>query len=231
MKQTALVFCLFLAGLQAHAMGIREDINMEGDKARTSYAFGMTVGLDLAESGLELDYAAFAEGLVTSMQENGVTMMDKDEAMDIVQAAFSAAAQKQAEDLQKAEELFLAENAGKEGVTVTQSGLQYVVLEKGSGPVPAAGDTVSVNYEGTLIDGTVFDSSIERGEPETIPLDMVIPGWSEAIQLMNVGGKYLFYIPSELAYGPQGAGRIIPPFSTLVFTIELLSIVDPEGEL
>jgi FKBP-type peptidyl-prolyl cis-trans isomerase len=119
---------------------------------------------------------------------------------------------------------FLKENAKKPGVVVTASGLQYLVLTKGDGPKPAATDRVTVNYRGTLINGTEFDSSYKRGQPATFPLNRVIPGWTEGVQLMPVGSKYRFFIPPELAYGKRGAGGLIGPDATLVFEVELLGI-------
>jgi len=230
MKKFVLVNGLLFIVLTAHANGIREDVNFTGEKARTSYAFGMAVGGDLADTGLEIDYFAFTEGLRAAM-ENGQTIMDRDEALEIVQDAFESAMRKQASALREKEELFLAENATQPGIQTTESGLQYIILTEGSGPKPTADDIVRVHYEGALIDGTVFDSSYERDEPEEIPLDMVIPGWAEGIMLMNVGGKHRIYLPSELAYGERGAGQVIPPYSTLVFTVELLDIVTDKEEL
>ena len=119
---------------------------------------------------------------------------------------------------------FLANNAAKEGVTVTASGLQYEVLTAGSGKSPVATDLVTVHYHGTLIDGTVFDSSVERGEPASFPLNGVIPGWTEGLQLMQEGGKTRFYIPSELAYGDRAASELIGPGSTLIFDVELIKV-------
>jgi FKBP-type peptidyl-prolyl cis-trans isomerase len=189
----------------------------------------MTVGGDLKQTGLEIDYAAFTEGLRTVM-EGLEPIIDRDDALEIVQNAFESAMRKQAVELQAEEAAFLAENALRPGITVTASGLQYEVLEKGNGPHPAANDTVRVHYEGALTSGAVFDSSYDRNEPEEIPLDMVIPGWAEGIQLMSVGSKYRIYLPSGLAYGERGAGQIIPPYSTLVFTVELFEIVPNEAE-
>jgi len=227
MKKFALVACLFLIGLEVQARGIRDDMDMVGEMARTSYAFGMTVGLDLRQAGLEMDYAAFIEGLMAAMERDEADLLlERDEALELVQIAFERALERQSEGLRIQEELFLAANATEPGVQQTESGLQYVVLERGDGPIPTASDTVLVHYEGMLMDGTIFDSSYLRDFPEVIPLQMVIPGWSEAIQLMNVGSRFRFYIPSRLAYGARGAGQVIPPFATLIFTIELLEIVD-----
>jgi len=224
MKKIIIGCGLFLITLAVQANGIREDVNFTGEKARTSYAFGMTVGGDLEQTGLEIDYAAFTAGLRAAM-ERSQTVMDRDEALEIVQDAFESAVRKQNAALREKEELFLAENATRPGIQTTESGLQYTILEEGSGPKPAENDIVRVHYEGALTDGKVFDSSYERDEPEEIPLDMVIPGWAEGIMLMNVGAKHRIYLPSDLAYGERGAGQVIPPYSTLVFTVELLDIV------
>jgi len=230
MKKITIIVCgLFLMALTVHANGIREDVEFTGEKARTSYAFGMTVGGDLKDTGLEIDYAAFTEGLRSAM-EYGQTIMDRDEALEIVQNAFEDAMRKRAAELQAKEEMFFIENASQPGIQSTESGLQYLVLEEGSGPKPAVSDTVRVHYEGALVNGTVFDSSYDRDEPEEIPLDMVIPGWAEGIMLMNVGSKYRIILPSSMAYGERGAGQIIPPYSPLVFTVELLGIVEPASE-
>ena len=225
MKRSILVLCLFLAALTLQANGIREDVDYTGEKARTSYAFGMTVGGDLKQTGLEMDYTAFMEGMRAAMEQEQ-TVMDRDEALEIVQNAFESVMRKQSAELQAKEDAFLAENASRPGINVTKSGLQYEVVSKGNGPQPTMNDVVRVHYEGALTNGTVFDSSYTRGEPEEIPLNMVIPGWAEGITLMSVGSKYRLYIPSSMAYGERGAGQIIPPFSTLIFTVELLDITE-----
>jgi FKBP-type peptidyl-prolyl cis-trans isomerase len=224
MKHFTIALFLFIAAVTVHAKAIREDVNLEDERAKTSYAFGMTVGNDLKQAGLELDYIAFTEGLKNSLEQTP-TLIDQDEALELVQAAFEKAVAKQSEELRVKEEAFLKENAQKEGIISNPSGLQYTVLVKGDGPKPSADNTVRVHYEGALTDGTVFDSSYHLEKGEEIPLDMVIPGWAEGIQMMNVGSKYRIYIPSYLAYGERGAGQIIPPYSTLVFTIELLEII------
>jgi len=227
MKKATIIVFLFIAAVTVYAKGIQEDVDLADEKARTSYAFGLTVGIDLQQAGLEMDYAAFTEGLKTAMEQKQA-VMEQDEALEIVQAAFEKAVAKQAAELREKEENFLNQNALNKDVISNPSGLQYTVLVEGNGPKPAADDIVRVQYEGSLTDGTVFDSSYNSEDGEEIPLDMVIPGWAEGIQLMNVGGKYRIYIPSSLAYGERGAGQIIPPYSTLIFTIELLDIVSKD---
>jgi FKBP-type peptidyl-prolyl cis-trans isomerase len=230
MKKTIITLCLFLIAFTVQANGVREDVEYTGEKARNSYAFGMTVGGDLQQAGLEIDYAAFTDGLRSAM-ENEKTIMDRDDALEIVQNAFESAMRKQSAEAQAKEALFLMENALQPEVIQTESGLQYTVLQEGTGPKPTATDAVRVHYEGSLTNGTIFDSSYDRGEPEEFPLEMVIPGWAEGIMLMNTGGKYRIFLPSNLAYGERGAGQIIPPYSTLVFTVELLDIiVAPEDD-
>jgi len=224
MKRFVLISCLLFMALTIQAKGIREDIDFTGEKARTGYAFGMMVGNDLKQAGLEMDYAAFMEGLRSAMEQEQ-TVMDRDEALEIVQNAFENAMQKQSAELQAKENAYLAEIASQQDVNSTNNGLLYVVLKEGSGLKPTINDIVRVHYEGALASGAVFDSSYDRGDPEEIPLNMVIPGWAEGIMLMNVGSKYRLYIPSSMAYGERGAGQIIPPFSTLIFTVELLDIV------
>jgi len=225
----AIVMFLLFTAVTVRAKAIQEDVNMADEKARTSYAFGMTVGNDLRQAGLDMDYSAFTEGLKNAIEQKSL-IMERDEALEIVQAAFEKAMMKQAAELRAKEEDFLNQNALNEAVISTPSGLQYTVLVEGDGPKPSSDDIVRVNYEGALIDGTVFDSSYNTERGEEIPLDMVIPGWAEGIQLMNVGSKYRIYIPSRLAYGERGAGQIIPPYATLVFTIELLEILKTTDE-
>jgi FKBP-type peptidyl-prolyl cis-trans isomerase FkpA len=224
MKRLVVISCLFFMALTVQAKGIQEDIDFTGEKARTSYAFGMMVGNDLKQTGLEIDYFAFMEGLRSAMEQLQ-TVMDRDEALETVQNAFENAVRKQSIELQAKENAFLAETASLDGIKITNSGLLYMVLKEGSGPKPTINNIVRVHYEGVLANGAVFDSSYARNEPEEIPLNMVIPGWAEGIMLMNVGSKYRLYIPSSMAYGERGAGQIIPPFSTLIFTVELLDIV------
>jgi FKBP-type peptidyl-prolyl cis-trans isomerase len=195
--------------------------------ADVSYAFGTLMGNSLKATSVTIDYKAFAAGMKDAMEKGKKTKVTLEEANATVQAALAAASEKKAQDNLAAEAKFLAENGKKAGVITTASGLQYEVLTKGSGAMPKATDTVKVDYVGTLLDGSTFDSSIARGEPASIPLAQVIPGWSEGLQLMNVGSKYRLTIPSALAYGPEGASTTIGPNSTVVFEVTLLSIEAP----
>jgi FKBP-type peptidyl-prolyl cis-trans isomerase len=206
------------AGGQA---AVPEAGTLDGD---ASYAFGMAFALEFRDIGLKFDYDNFLVGFRDSL-ENKETRLTEEEASDLIQTAYFAALNVRTESLMQQENEFLAVNAKKQGVITTESGLQYEVVAEGKGSKPLATDTVRVNYEGTLIDGTVFDSSYVRGEPAEFVLNRVIGGWIEGIQLMNVGGMYQFYIPSNLAYGESGSGSLIPPYSTLIFKVELLDIV------
>ncbi len=191
--------------------------------ADVSYAFGALMGNSLKSTAVTIDYKAFAAGMKDAMGK-GPTKVTLEQANAIVQTAVTAAGEKKGKDNLAAEAKFLAENGKKPGVVTTASGLQYEAITKGTGAMPKATDTVKVDYVGTLIDGSTFDSSIERGEPAVIPLDQVIPGWAEGIQLMNVGSKFKLTIPSALAYGAQGAGGKIGPNSTVVFEVTLVAI-------
>jgi FKBP-type peptidyl-prolyl cis-trans isomerase FkpA len=210
-----------------HARAIREEIDLAEKKALESYAFGLVFGAEL--EGMDMDYAAFAEGLKTAL-EKGDAKISRQEASEMVQSAFDNLMAERREESRVKETQFLAENGKRPEIQTTPSGLQYEVLAEGDGEKPEAADTVRVHYEGSLGDGTVFDSSYSRNETEEIPLDRVIPGWSEGLRLMRAGSKYRLYIPSGLAYGEQGAGQVIPPNATLIFTVELLEIIRPAGE-
>ncbi len=198
---------------------------------RLSYALGLSMGNNFRSSGIEkINAADFADG-VAAVFDNAAPKMTYDEAKEIIRQYFTELDSKQkaavAETGKANEELgkaFLAENAKREGVKVTATGLQYEILAEGEGVSPKPGDNVTVHYTGKLIDGTVFDSSVERGEPATFGVTQVIPGWVEALQMMKPGAKYRLYIPSELAYGPQGAGGVIGPNATLIFDVELIKV-------
>jgi FKBP-type peptidyl-prolyl cis-trans isomerase len=195
------------------------------------YAFGLLMGQNLATTGLTFDPQQLLEGLQDSLSPGKKPRFDADRAKQIVTQAVHAAQQKANTARIKKEEDYLSEHAKKDGVVTTGSGLQIEVLQKGTGVKPRATDTVKVNYVGTLIDGTEFDSSVKRGQPAVFTLGQVIPGWTEGIQLMAVGGKYRLTIPSSLAYGARGAGGVIPPFATLVFEVELVSIETPSASI
>ena len=152
--------------------------------------------------------------------------MNMEEAREYMQKYFVEASAKEANKTKEEGEKFLADNKTKSGVITTESGLQYQVITEGTGAKPTAEDHVKVHYTGTLLDGTKFDSSIDRGEPAEFPVSQVIKGWTEGLQLMPVGSKYIFWIPSDLAYGDRGAGQMIKPNSTLKFEVELLEIVN-----
>ena len=188
-----------------------------------SYAFGVAIGKTIKEMGVEIKYDEFTKGMKDVLQKNKPSITDE-EASQIIQTAVTEATAKKAKDNLAKQEKFLADNGKKTGIVTTASGLQYEVLKEGTGANPKATDVVKVNYIGTLLDGTKFDSSIDRGEPATFPLNQVIPGWTEGIQIMKLGGKTKFYIPSKLAYGENGMGRVIPANATLIFEVDLLEI-------
>ena len=199
---------------------------------KLSYALGMSMGHNFKGTGIKtLNSADFAAG-VASVYDGVKPEMTFDEAKRIVneyfaklEAEMQAEAAKQGEVNRKNGEAFLTDNAKREGIKVTESGLQYEVLESGKGDSPKASDNVEVHYTGKLIDGTVFDNSVERGVPASFGVTQVIPGWVEALQLMHEGDKWRLYIPSDLAYGPNGAGGVIGPNMTLIFDVELLRVI------
>jgi FKBP-type peptidyl-prolyl cis-trans isomerase FklB len=201
-------------------------------KDKVSYAIGMSIGQNMKKDSVDVDPAILARGLKDAMTSAKPLMTD-DEAK-VVMTEFrnemtskKAAEAKQIGDTNKqAGQQFLAANKAKEGVITLPSGLQYKILKEGTGPKPAATDTVVTNYRGSLINGTEFDSSYKRGEPATFPVGQVIKGWTEALQLMPVGSKWQLFVPAELAYGERSPGPEIGPNSTLIFDIELLSIKD-----
>lgn len=198
---------------------------------KVSYALGLGIGRQLAQMGAnDLSIEDLAAAIKDVIAGNELKVSNR-EAQTIVQEYFRKKEEKlNAERAEKGKvakaegEKYLAENAKKEGVTVLPSGLQYMVLKEGNGNKPKATDTVKCHYEGFLIDGTVFDSSVERGEPAEFALNQVIAGWTEGLQLMQEGAKYRFFIPYILGYGEGGAGASIPPFATLIFDVELLEV-------
>ncbi|WP_043530969.1 FKBP-type peptidyl-prolyl cis-trans isomerase [Litchfieldella xinjiangensis] len=203
----------------------------ESDEAKLSYSLGVTLGQSLVQDVAELDLDAFSQALEDVYADNELAMTEEEmaEALTRFQEQAMAESQRQAQEQASKNlelgEAFLEENAEKEGVTVTESGLQYEVLEEGDGESPTAESTVEVHYEGRLLDGTVFDSSYERGEPVSFQVGQVIEGWQEALQLMSVGDTWMVYIPADLAYGPRGQGPI-GPNETLTFKVELLGVTE-----
>lgn len=191
---------------------------------KISYAIGLSMGQNLMGSGVtKMEYADLAEGIKDVLEKNQ-PKISYQEAQTVLGKFFQELEAKIAGEAKAAGEKFLEENKKRAGVKVTASGLQYEVIEATLGQKPKATDKVKVHYEGTLIDGTVFDSSYQRGEPITFGLNQVIAGWTEGLQLMSIGSKYKLYIPYNLGYGAQGAGASIPPYAALIFTVELLGI-------
>lgn len=202
------------------------------DFDRLSYALGLSMGNNFRSSGIDtINVQDFADG-VAAVFYGSQPKMTYDEAKEVIREYFTALEARQQEAARVAGEAnakagrdFLEENGKRVEVKTTPSGLQYEVLTEGDGPTPTATDSVKVHYTGRLIDGTVFDSSEERGEPATFGVTQVIPGWVEALQMMKVGSKWRLFIPSNLAYGPNGAGGLIGPNQTLIFDVSLLEII------
>lgn len=203
---------------------------LDSENARFSYAIGLDVGRSLSRIDEKLNMDAFNKGVSTALDGKDSELSDQQIA-EVKQAVFKRQQEAMIEKQNKlavenkaAGGKFLQENASAEGVKTTKSGLQYKVLSEGAGPRPTLENTVKVNYEGKLLDDTVFDSSYKRGQPVTFPLNSVIEGWKEGLQLMPVGSKYRLFIPADLAYGERGAGNVIGPNAVLVFDVELLAI-------
>lgn len=224
---------LFTAlALFACGEGVKEKTELKEQNEKASYAIGLDVGKNFKSNMIELDYAAFLTGLKHAMATDSVKKLLTEEEIAEVLKKFQEELmakqdKKRTEDGKKNKEegdKFLAENAKKEGIKVTASGLQYRVIESGNGNTPKATDNVKVHYTGKLLNGTIFDSSVQRGEPAVFPVTGVIQGWQEVIQLMKEGDKWEVFIPSELAYGPTGAGQVIGANQVLIFEVNLISI-------
>jgi FKBP-type peptidyl-prolyl cis-trans isomerase FklB len=207
-------------------------LTLKTQKDKISYAIGMNIGQSMKKDSLDVDPAILARGLKDALTGSKPLMSDEEAKFVMTEFRTEITKKKETEAQQagdtnkQAGQQFLAANKTKEGVVTLPSGLQYKILKEGTGPKPAASDTVVTNYRGTLIDGTEFDSSYKRGEPATFPVGQVIKGWTEALQLMPVGSKWQLFIPADLAYGERSPGAEIGPNSTLIFDIELLSIKD-----
>ncbi|MCI5626012.1 MAG: FKBP-type peptidyl-prolyl cis-trans isomerase [Porphyromonadaceae bacterium] len=192
---------------------------------KLSYAWGLAMGQQLRAMGVQnLEISDFSNAVKAAF-DGKEPELPLDEAQKLINEYLADLQEKAVAKAKEVGSKFLEENAKKEGVKVTATGLQYMVEKEGTGASPAATDEVTVHYTGRLLDGTVFDSSVSRGEPATFPLNRVIPGWTEGLQLMKEGGKTVFFIPSELAYGAQGVPNAIPPHSTLIFEVELIKVV------
>ncbi len=218
------------AGQKAQDQKAQEQGPLPTQKEKLSYALGMDLGSQLGKQSVDVDPDVFARGLKDALT-HGKTLMTEEDARVLITSLQKELMTKQVaagkalgEKNSKEGAAFLAENGKKPGVITLPSGLQYKALKTGDGPKPGAGDTVVCHYRGTLIDGKEFDSSYRRNEPATLPLNKLIKGWSEALQMMPVGSKWQLFIPPQLAYGERGAGADIGPNATLVFEVELISI-------
>ena len=225
MKLKALV--LFTALLSLSACEKKEapqtQLNLESESDRFSYALGMVIGERVLKQYDDVNYEVLLTG-IKAQHKDTETLISLDEAGETLQAQMEKTLATQTEENKSRGAEYLKSHAEKEDVQVTESGLQYIVITEGDGVKPKATDEVTVHYRGTLIDGTEFDSSYSRNAPATFTLNQVIPGWTEGVQLMSVGSKFLFVIPYELGYGERGAGGSIGPYETLIFEVELLEI-------
>lgn len=219
-SQLIVVACVML--LTSHAMA-EEKMELKTQKDRLGYAIGLNLGKSLKKNAADVDPNVVMQGLKDGFT-GGKELMTEEQ----IKETFAAFQKEHNEKTKKEGESFLAANKKKSGVITRASGLQYKIIKKGSGKTPKATDSVTVNYRGTLIDGTEFDSSYKRGQPATFQVDRVIPGWTEALQLMKEGDKWQLFIPSDLAYGARGAGEVIGPNAVLIFEVELISVNKPE---
>jgi FKBP-type peptidyl-prolyl cis-trans isomerase FklB len=225
--KVVVVLSVLLLASQVNAQG---NSALKSPKEKNSYAIGVDVGNTLRRQAIDVDQNIFFQGVKDSIS-GGKLLLTEQEMRETLAALQKEMVAKQAEKMKqmsesnkKQGESFLAENKKKDGVVTLPSGLQYKVAKEGTGNMPKLADTVTVNYKGSLLDGTEFDSSYKRGEPVTFPVNGVIPGWTEALQKMKVGSKWQLFIPSNLAYGERGAGNVIGPNATLLFDVELISI-------
>ncbi len=229
MRMRVVATVAMIVGMLSGVAHAQSKPSLKTDKEKLSYSLGFDYGKRFPKGSVDLDFKTFAAGAADGLA--GKPAMSEEELQKVLtdfqtamRAKMTAAAQQAADENKKTGEAFLAKNKKEKGVVTLPSGLQYKVLKEGKGAKPKAADTVSTHYRGTLIDGTEFDSSIKRGQPAEFPVGQVIKGWTEALQLMPVGSKWQLFIPSDLAYGQQGAGNIIGPNSTLIFEVELLEI-------
>ncbi|HKJ78769.1 MAG TPA: FKBP-type peptidyl-prolyl cis-trans isomerase [Prolixibacteraceae bacterium] len=225
-----MAIAVIFAAVSCDQSGSVKEVKLETDADSVGYAIGVLVGannnqqIESAPGGGDINTEAMASAFRSAILDEE-TAITREEADAIVRRYFEGAGEEEAQSNLEEGNAFLEENKQREGVQVTESGLQYEILEEGTGATPGANDQVKVHYHGTLIDGTVFDSSVERGEPATFGVSQVIPGWTEALLMMKEGSKWKIYLPSLIAYGERGAGQNIGPNTTLIFEVELLEIV------
>jgi len=206
------------------------DTMLKNEKDKVSYSIGLNIGSNFKSQSVDINPDILIKGIKDAISGSKPLMTEKEiqETMTVFQKEITAKQAERTKSLaetnKKEGEAFLAANKGKDGVKTTSSGLQYKIIKDGNGQTPKATDTVTVNYSGTLIDGTEFDSSYKRGEPASFPLNGVIPGWTEALQMMKVGSKWQLFLPPAIAYGERGQGRVIGPNAALIFEVELLSV-------
>jgi FKBP-type peptidyl-prolyl cis-trans isomerase len=225
MKFKALVLCAALLSLAAceKQEAAQTQLNIETDDDRFSYALGMVIGERVLKQYGDVNYELMLAG-IKAQHKDAETLITLDEAGESLQAQLEKTLATQTEENKSRGADYLKSHAEKEGVQVTESGLQYIVITEGDGVKPKPTDEVTVHYRGTLIDGSEFDSSYSRNAPTSFGVSQVIPGWTEGLQLMSIGSKFLFVIPYELGYGERGAGGSIGPYETLIFEVELLEI-------
>ena len=226
----AILTTLFILLLAIGCTAADKTPKLESLIDKVSYSIGLNIGKDFKAQNIEVNPDLLARGIKDALSDSKPLLTEEEiqEAVGTFQQERMAEAEAMAKEMGeknlKEGEAFLQENAKREGVVALPSGLQYEVIEEGPGKSPKPGDEVTVHYRGTLVDGTVFDSSYERGEPVTFPVEGVIPGWTEALQLMKEGAKWKLFIPPSLAYGERGAGQVIGPNATLIFEVELISV-------
>ena len=225
-----MVMLVYLVGCAPEEASSASELKLDTPKNRISYTIGVNIGQDFKSQQMDIEPEALLMGLKDTLSGKELRLTEDEMVQEIqnfqqeMQAKLMAEMEEQAAKNKTEGEAFLAENAKQDGVVVTESGLQYKVLEPGQGDPPGPADVATVHYRGTLINGTQFDSSYDRGQPASFPVGGVIPGWSEALQLMKPGAKWQLFIPAELAYGERGAGQDIGPNATLLFDVELISV-------
>ncbi len=224
-KFFALALCFSITALlSCEGQKGKSSVSLKTNSDSVAYSIGVSIGANMKKDGLDsLDLEIMKQAINSAMNGDSL-LVDPHLSQSVIQSYLARKQKLKGEEGLLLGKAFLSENKKKQGVIELPDGLQYTVIKEGNGLTPTANDTVSVHYHGTLIDGTVFDSSIERGEPAEFPVSAVIKGWTEALQLMKVGSKYKLFIPADLAYGDRAAGQKIGPNSTLIFEVELLKI-------